>query len=159
LTKSVVQFTFYSPLKIPSHAISNFERPALVTSTKTVKTILVCDDEPDILRAYQLALRNRYNTITAKSGVECIQKYEAALKAGSKVHAVILDYRLGDMLGDDVARKVRDLGGTKVILISAYEIETSFLEDLKRQNCITIFLKKPFRLSTLISTIEFTIAQ
>lgn len=129
------------------------------TAAKSAKTILVCDDEPDILRAYQLALRTRYNTITAKSGFECIQKYEAALKSGSKVHAVILDYRLGDMLGDDVARRVRDMGGTKVILISAYEIETSFLEDLKKQNCIAIFLKKPFRLSTLISTIEFIIAQ
>ncbi len=126
---------------------------------KSLKTILVCDDEPDILRAYQLALKNRYNTITAKSGNECISKYEEAVKEGITIDAVILDYRLGDMLGDDVARKMREIGGPKVILISAYEIETAFLEDLKNKNCIAIFLKKPFRLSTLISTIEFITAQ
>ena len=79
-------------------------------SARALKTIIVCDDEPDILSAYQLALKNRYNTITAKSGNECIRKYEEALKEGLTIHAIILDYRLGDMLGDDVARKVRDTG-------------------------------------------------
>ncbi|MFI5420988.1 MAG: hypothetical protein ACHQ1H_08480, partial [Nitrososphaerales archaeon] len=90
---------------------------------------------------------------------ECIRKYEEALKEGLTIHAIILDYRLGDMLGDDVARKVRDLGSAKVILISAYEIDTPLVDDLKKKNCIAIFLKKPFRLSTLISTVEFVIAQ
>lgn len=118
---------------------------------------MVCDDESDVLRAYRIALASKYNVVTASSGEECLRKYEGELKAGSKVDVLLLDYKLGDMLGDEVACKIRDMDGTKIILISAYEIESNFLGDLKQRNCITAFVKKPITMSSLLSTIEKTL--
>ncbi len=159
LTKAVLLLKLEPSLRIPIRSNSIADELAGGKNIESPKTIMICDDEPDVLRAYQIALKMLYNVVTAKSGGECIQKYQEVLRTGNKVHAIVLDYRLGDMSGDDVARKVRALGGTKVILISAYEIENPFVEDLKREGSIAIFLKKPFRLSTLISTIEFIISR
>jgi len=118
------------------------------------KTVMVCDDEYDVLRAYKIALASRYSVLTASSGQECLRKYLNEVNAGSKVDALLLDYKLGDMLGDEVACKIRDLDGTKVILISAYEMSSAFLENLKQRNCIVSFVKKPVTMSTLLASVE-----
>ncbi len=123
------------------------------------KTIMICDDESDVLRAYKIALASRYSVLTASSGEECLRKYSSELRAGAKVDVLVLDYKLGDMPGDEVARKIRDLDGTKVILISAYEISGSFLQELKQGNCITTFVKKPITMASLLATVERTLLE
>ena len=45
---------------------------------------------------------------------------------GKHIDILLLDYRLGDMSGDEVARKIMGMNGTKVILISAFEMDSSF---------------------------------
>ena len=67
---------------------------------------------------------------------------------------LLLDYRLGDMLGDKVACKIREMDGTKTILITAYEIDEKILDDLKQRNCIALRLKKPVSLATLSDKIQ-----
>jgi DNA-binding NtrC family response regulator len=120
---------------------------------------MICDDESDVLRAYKIALSSRYNVVTASSGEECLKKYDIELKAGAKVDVLLLDYKLGDMLGDEVACKIRDMDGTKIILISAYEIGTSFLNQLKQRKCITSFIKKPITMASLLATVERTLLE
>ena len=120
----------------------------------TQKTVMICDDELDVLRAYKIALASRYSVVTASSGEECLRKYVDETKAGAKVDVLLLDYRLGDMPGDEVARKIRDLDGTKIILISAYEISSAFLDELKQKNCITSFIKKPVTMASLLASID-----
>jgi DNA-binding response OmpR family regulator len=56
--------------------------------------------------------------------------------AWQKINVMLLHYRLGDSLGDDIACKIRDLDGTKIIMISAYDLEREKVDALKTSNCI-----------------------
>ena len=121
------------------------------------KTVMICDDDPDLLQVYKLALRSKYDIVTASSGMECIQKYSDMRQSGNKVDVLLLDYRLGDVTGDEVAIKIKSLDGTKIILISAYEIESSLANDLESKGYIATFVRKPVSMQTLGSVIETAI--
>ena len=62
------------------------------------KTVVICDDEQDLLQVFQLALESEYNVILASSGKECIDRFLEEKNRGNKVHLILLDYRLGDHL-------------------------------------------------------------
>jgi|GEM_PF-452611 len=109
------------------------------------ETVMICDDDPDALTIYKYTLGKSYNVIATSSGKECLAKYSEELRRGARIDALLLDYRLGDMNGDEVAYKIRMVndGSTKVILITAYELEKSLLAKLKDSKCIVIDIKKP----------------
>ena len=92
-------------------------------SNSTPKTVMICDDEPDILTICRIGLGSRYRVLTASSGAECLEKYSEFRRSGGSVDILLIDYRLGDALGTEIARKIRDMGGTRVILISAFDID------------------------------------
>ncbi|MGI0090987.1 MAG: response regulator [Nitrososphaerales archaeon] len=114
------------------------------------KTIIVCDDQQDILRACSLFLRRKYNLLTARSGEECLAVYFDQMTKGTKVHVLLLDYQLGDMTAEDVARKIKESSwGTKIILITAYELNDLVMSKPFQENLIDSQLKKPFGLAEL----------
>lgn len=116
---------------------------------------MICDDQQDILRACALFLRGKYNILTAKSGRECISLYSEQKDGGTKVDLLLLDYRLGDMTGEEVARKIKlENAETKVILITAYELDDLKLSALYQENLIDSQLKKPFSFAELEKKIE-----
>ena len=119
-----------------------------------MRTVMICDDEADILRVYSDFLKKKFNVITAESGESCLNLYSQENQKGRKIDVLLLDYRLGDMLGDKVACKIREMDGTKTILITAYEIDEKILDDLKQRNCIALRLKKPVSLATLSDKIQ-----
>lgn len=120
-------------------------------------TVLICDDEADLLDVYAAALKKRYNVLTVSSGKACIEKYMEQTLHGKKIDVLLLDYRLGDTTGADVACKIRDLDGTKTILISAYEIEREKVDKLKAGNCIVDMINKPVSMKTLIEKVQHTL--
>ncbi len=67
---------------------------------------------------------------------------------------MLLDYRLGDMQGDTVAKKVKELNDVKIIMISAYELDGNIVEELKRSRYIVDVIKKPVSMKSLIEKIE-----
>ena len=52
------------------------------------KTIMICEDEPDVLLSFELLLKSKYNLILVGSGEECIKKYINELNRGKKIHLV-----------------------------------------------------------------------
>lgn len=110
---------------------------------------MICDDEQDILNIYRRVLQLKFNVITVCSGADCIEKYLAEKKSGSKIDVLLLDYRLGDMMGSEVAYKIKGLDGTKVVLISAYDLDEQMVNDLKEKRCIVETMKKPITLALL----------
>jgi CheY-like chemotaxis protein len=121
-------------LKLTNNA-SNHERKK--------KTIMICDNERDVLQLFGLVLESRYNVITVDSGEECIEKYTEETRRGNKIHLILLDYKLGSMLGDSVARKINEYKGTNIILISAYDIDHSLVTELENGNYILKYVRKP----------------
>jgi CheY-like chemotaxis protein len=124
---------------------SNFERQK--------KTIMICDDEPDVLLSFDLMLKPSYDVIMTGSGKECIEKYIKEKTMGIKIDLILIDYRLGDMLGDSVARKLREHNGTNMILISAYELDANLIKELENSNYIRKYVKKPIRMDQLIKLV------
>jgi response regulator RpfG family c-di-GMP phosphodiesterase len=70
------------------------------------KTVMICDDEQDVLQLFGKALRSKYNVILVSSGED---RFIEEKNQGNKIHLLLLDYRLGYMLGDSVARTIKEL--------------------------------------------------
>jgi CheY-like chemotaxis protein len=65
-----------------------------------------------LLEFFGLALKIKYNVVLVSSGEYCIDKYIDEKNQGNKIHLILLDYRLGGMFGDSVARKIKEYNGT-----------------------------------------------
>jgi response regulator RpfG family c-di-GMP phosphodiesterase len=115
---------------------------------------MICDDEMDLLNMYKRALERDFDVIVVDSGKDCIEKFIAEKHAGKKIHVLLLDYKLGDMLGDIVACKISELNGVKTLLISAYNLEKAMVDDLIERRCIVGTVRKPIRLVDMIEQIR-----
>ena len=93
----------------------------------------------------------------AGSGEDCINKFIGEKNRGNIIHLILLDYRLGDMFGDSVARKIKNYNGTRVILISAYDLDYELVKELEENKYITKFIEKPIQLHNLIELVANTI--
>jgi CheY-like chemotaxis protein len=62
------------------------------------------------------------------------------------------------MFGDSVARKIKEYNGTKIILISAYNLDGALVKDLKENKYIAKYIEKPIRLTNLIELVADTIS-
>ena len=121
------------------------------------KTIMICEDEPDVLYLFELLLKSKYNIIVVDSGEECIKKYIEEIKRGNKIHLILLDYKLSDMMGDSVARTIKQYNGTKIILISAYDLDSAFVKELEENKYIVKYIEKPIGIPNLIEIVANTI--
>src|SRR3989338_4506215 len=83
-----------------------------------MKTILLCEDEPDIQRTLKNILKKRgYEVRAAKDG-------EEAINIAKKINpdAILLDIRMPKVDGLEVAREVRKCNTqTKIIFITAFQ--------------------------------------
>ena len=69
---------------------------------------------------------------------------------GSPVDLLFLDYKLGDMLGDEVAKMIKQMNGIKIILISAYNLDEPTKNELLDNKYIEKFMQKPIRMRQII---------
>jgi response regulator RpfG family c-di-GMP phosphodiesterase len=118
------------------------------------KTVMICDDEPDVLLSFEGTLRSIYDIIMVDSGEKCIEKYIEEKNRGNEIHLILLDYRLGSsMFGDSVARKIKEYNGTKIILISAYDLDGALLKELEDGNYIAKYVEKPIHTNRLVELV------
>jgi response regulator RpfG family c-di-GMP phosphodiesterase len=84
-----------------------------------------------------------------------IQNSRQRVKRMQKIYVVLFDYRLCDMLSDDLVYKIRELNGANIILISAYELEVNIVTNLKQKNCIVVdIVQKAVGLTLFMGKIE-----
>jgi CheY-like chemotaxis protein len=121
------------------------------------KTVMICDDEQDLLQLFGQALRSKYNVILVSSGEECIERFVEEKNRGNKINLILLDYRLGDMLGDSVVKKIKEYNGTIIILISAYDMDYTLVKELEENKYIAKSIAKPIELMNLLGIIASTI--
>ena len=68
-----------------------------------------------------------------------------------------MNYRLGNMSGDDLACKIRELRGENTILVSAYDLGGNMVTNLKqkKKNCIVVdSIRELVSLTLLMGRIE-----
>jgi two-component system KDP operon response regulator KdpE len=88
--------------------------------------ILVCDDEPQILRALKVILRDAgYQAVPASTGEEALDR--AAVKPPE---AAILDLMLPDIDGVELTRRLREWSQMPILVLSAVGEEDRKVEAL-----------------------------
>ena len=81
--------------------------------------VLVCDDEPQILRALRVILRDAgFEAVTAATGEEALD-----LAAVKPPEAAILDLMLPDIDGVEVTRRLREWTQMPILVLSAVGVE------------------------------------
>jgi len=113
------------------------DKPKAPNDAGKFKSILVVDDDPDLVDTFKLILENvGFSVDTANNGINALFKT-------SKLHydLVILDMNLPDMLGDELARRIKRRNpDMKVIMITGY---SSYVEGLEKEDKIRKVLTKP----------------
>jgi len=110
--------------------------------------ILVCDDDPQILRALRLILRDGgYQVLPASDGEEAL---DVATVAGP--HAAIIDLMLPDMSGIEVCRRLREWSDIPILVLSAMGDEETKIEAL--QSGADDYVTKPFGHGELVARVQ-----
>jgi len=115
-----------------------------VTGTR----VLICDDEPQILRALTLVLSEAgFEVVPAATADEALDK--AALRPPE---AAIIDLLLPDGDGVEVCRRLREWSQMPILLLSAVDAEQEKVRALKAG--ADDFITKPFATAELIARLE-----
>ncbi len=111
-----------------------------------------CDSVTRMLA--QVGMRSEWTL----SGKEAVLRAEQSIRINDVFHAYIIDWRLPDMNGIEVARQIRSLGDdTPIIILSAYDWHD--IEAEARAAGVTAFCSKPMFLSDLRETLLTAIGQ
>jgi len=115
------------------------------------KKIVVVDDEPDILRVVVFRLKKLgCEIITASNGAEGLSTIRA-----QRPDVILLDYRLPDMDGLEIARRLRadvNFEKTPIILVSASS--GSDISDALAAASVNDYVVKPFVPEKLLATVQ-----
>jgi two-component system, OmpR family, KDP operon response regulator KdpE len=119
-----------------------------VSATPTRRRILVCDDEPQILRALKVILREAgFEAVPAETAEEALDR--------AAVHppdAAILDLVLPDGDGVEVCREIRRWSSMPIIVLSAVGEEDAKVRALEAG--ADDYVTKPFGARELIARLE-----
>ena len=117
------------------------------------KTIMVVDDDRDIVRICQLGLEKAGFKVHAFSdSVLALQHVKQGCK-GCQV--MVSDVRMPHMNGFQLVEKIRQVRPEmKLVMMTAFEINKSEFESLFPSTHIDSVLKKPFSPLKLVTTIE-----
>ncbi|PFT69340.1 DNA-binding response regulator [Bacillus cereus] len=79
------------------------------------KSILITDDEPDIIQLIALYLRNEgYTVHTACNGIEALD-----IMKREKIHLMILDIMMPHIDGIEVCKQIREFSDVPILMLSA----------------------------------------
>jgi two-component system KDP operon response regulator KdpE len=110
--------------------------------------VLVCDDEPQILRALKVILRDAgFEAVTASTGEEALDR--AAVKPPE---AAILDLMLPDIDGVELTRRLREWSEMPILVLSAVGEEDRKVEALAAG--ADDYVTKPFGPRELVARLE-----
>ncbi|QFU15284.1 response regulator [Microvirga thermotolerans] len=107
--------------------------------TSKLDTILVVDDEPDILVAIEDLFENHYRVITASSPVKALD----LLRAEPDISVIISDQRMPEMQGDEFLAKARQHSDAEAILLTGYADLKAVIGAVNKGR-ITAYAPKPW---------------
>ncbi|HQC81100.1 MAG TPA: EAL domain-containing protein [Accumulibacter sp.] len=110
------------------------------TGDETMPTVLLVDDEPNILAALKRLLRREgYRVLAAESGEEAL-----ALLARETVRVIVSDQRMPSMTGTEFFSRIRGLYPETVRLVLSGHSEIATLTDAINKGAIYKYLNKPW---------------
>jgi len=136
-------FSVYLPASVHQ---ANKETPVLPAPFRGAETLLLVDDEENVLKVARVMLEKLgYRVLAAKNSKEAIEMFVASKDS---IHLAILDMIMPDMGGGMLYEKLKDLDpDLKALLSSGYGIDGQAMEILNK-GC-NGFIQKPFGLADL----------
>lgn len=120
---------------------------------KSVKRILVVDDEDDIRKLVRRLLTDRGHAVMeAERGLIALR-----LVKEETPDLILLDAMLPEVHGFDIARRIKGsakYGAIPILMMSAVYRGWRIAEDLKTNYGIEDYIEKPFRIADLISRVD-----
>lgn len=116
--------------------------------------VLVADDDQDCCIHTTLLLKNLgILSRWVLTGAECVDEVLSAHKVGEEYDVCLIDWKMPDMDGIEVTRRVREFVGpnTTIIIITAYDWTS--IEQSAREAGANAFLSKPIFASTLYNAL------
>ena len=116
--------------------------------------VLVADDDQDSCVHTSLLLKNLgIQSDWVVTGKDCVEKVRAAHQNGLDYDVCFIDWRMPDLNGIEVTRRIRELVGpdTSVIILTAYD--WSNIEKSARKAGVNSFISKPLFASTLYNAL------
>jgi len=124
-----------------------------VPAVEEVLTILVVDDDEDILRLIEAILQaKRYRVVTARAGREALAKVRESVP-----DLVVLDGMLPEVHGFEICRQLKTSERFRhipVIMVSAVHTGWRFAADVKEKYGADDYVEKPFDSGDLLRRIE-----
>jgi signal transduction histidine kinase len=106
----------------------------------TRPTLLVVDDEAEVLRSLHNLLRMDYRVVTCRRGAEAVQ----VLEAPGEVHVVMSDQRMPEMTGVEVLNHARRLKPDATRLLFTAHADIRAVVDAINQGSIFRYIAKPW---------------
>lgn len=111
------------------------------------KTIMVVDDEPDILNTIKtVLLKQGYNVVTAVNGDDCLKKLRT-----EKPDLILMDIM---MPGTPVREIVPKIKGFKIAYMTAVRMSEAEKEELFKSKNIIGYIQKPFDIDTMLKQVK-----
>ncbi len=128
-----------------------------MVSIDSVKTVLVVEDDPLLLKAIKLTLLGEgFEVITASNGIDALDKLKT-----EPIHLLLLDLLLPLMGGDEILDELRDrpeFQELPIIIFSNYPPEEK-LADTTGLNAKHYVIKSSVDLNDLVEIIRKTIEE
>ena len=127
--------------------------------------LLIMDDDSEVASLYRSVLEERGHTVTLVcTAEECLQTYSKSLERAltnrtflrevQPYDAVLLDYKMPDRTGLQVAKEIFTINPhQRIIFVSAF-VEEWILDSIKELKVTPEFLQKPISNRNLIDAIE-----
>lgn len=117
---------------------------------ETARTLLLVDDEENILRALRRTLRKEnYNILTCTSAQEAFE-----LLALNNVHVIISDQRMPGMTGTEFLNKVKDIYPNTIRMVLSGFTDLKSVTEAINQGAIYKYLTKPWDDNILSESIQ-----
>src|SRR5947209_16597115 len=131
----------------PSSLIPFLRRSAMATASK--HSILLVDDEPEILFSLRGLLRKEFDLHTANSGAEALEVLHR-----QPVHVIMTDQRMPEMTGVELLRRARGECPEAIRIVFTGYADIKAVIDAINQGQIYRYLTKPWDPDELVQVLH-----
>lgn len=120
-----------------------------------ISRVLVVDDEEEICQSIQEIMADTGVRVNyATDGYRAVEMVKESLQEQREYHVILLDWKMPGMDGIETARRIRQEAGTSIPIMVLTAYDWSSIEEEAREVGITMFMPKPFFVSSFQSALE-----
>lgn len=130
------------------------DRATTMTDPPRRHTLLIVDDEPDVLDSLRHLFHRRYRVLTAQTGADGLEKL-----AREEVHVILSDQRMPGMTGDQFLKSARQTHPDTIRLLFTGYAEIQTVISAVNQGGIFRYIHKPWEPEELEAVVAQAVEQ